>query len=94
MTSKAHTRKRNLLETVCVAFVVLTCLRVWVGPVNAQAQRPTTLPYSALQRKLQLKELERSNEILHEIRDILKTQTLKVRIEGADNTHTDNKRGR
>lgn len=94
MTSKAHPRKRNLLETVCVAFVVLTCLRVWVGPVNAQAQRPTTLPDSALQRLLQLKELQRSNEILHEIRDILKTQTLKVRIEGADNTRTDNKRGR
>ena len=94
MTSKAHTRKQNLLGTVCVAFVVLTCLRVWVGPVSVQAQRPTTLPDSALQRKLQLKELQRSNEILHEIRDILKTQTLKVSIEGADNTRTDNKRGR
>ena len=94
MTSKAHRRKRNLLETVCVAFVILTCLRVWVGPVNVHAQRPTVLPDSALQRKLQLKELRRSNELLHEIRNILTNQTLKVRIEGADNTHTDNKRGR
>ncbi len=96
MTSKAHRQKRNLLETVCVAFVILTCLRVWVGPVNAQAQRPrpTVLPDSALQRNLQLKELQRSNELLSEIRNILTSQTLKVRIEGADNTRTDNKRGR
>ena len=35
-----------------------------------------------------------TNVILCEIRDILKTQALKVRIEGADNTRTDNKRGR
>ena len=94
MTSKAHRRKRHLLETVCVTFIILTCLRVWVGPVNADAQRPTVLPDPALQRQLQLKELQRSNDILHEIRNILTSQTLKVRIEGADHTRTDNKRGR
>ena len=94
MTSRGHRRKRNLLETVCVTFVILTCLRVWVGPVNAVAQRPTTLPDSALQRKLQLEELRRSNVILEDIRRILTSQTLKVRIEGADNTGTDKKRGR
>ena len=94
MTSQGHRRKRNLLETVCVTFVILTCLRVWVGPVSAIAQRPTVLPDSALQRKLQLEELKLSNEILQDIRRILTSQTLKVRIEGADNTGTDNKRGR
>ncbi len=94
MTSQSHRRKRNLLETVCVTFVILTCFRVWVGPVSANAQRPTTLPDSALQRKLQLEELKRSNEILQDIRRILTSQTLKVRIEGADNTRTDNKHGR
>lgn len=94
MTSRGHRRKRNLLETVCVTFVILTCLRVWVGPVSANAQRRTTLPDSALQRKLQLEELKRSNEILQDIRSILTSGTLKVRIEGADNTGTDKKRGR
>jgi len=77
-----------------VTLVILTCLRVWVGPVCANAQRPTTLPDSALQRKQQLEELRRSNVILEDIRRILNSQTLKVRIEGADNTGTDKKRGR
>ena len=52
------------------------------------------MPEPGMQRKLQLKELKHSNEILQDIRSILTSGTLKVRIEGADNTGTDNKRGR
>ncbi len=94
MTSQNQRPKRTRLETVCMIFVILTCLRVWMGSNTTISSAQAQIPDSGMQRKLLLEEVKRSTEILQDIRRILSTQTLKVRIEGADNTRTDNKHGR
>ena len=82
------------LETVGIIFVILTCLRVWMGSNTTISSAYAQIPDGGMQRKLLLEEAKRSTEILQDIRRILDNETLKVRIEGADNTGTDNKRGR
>ncbi len=65
--------------------VVLTCIRVWIGPAAFVDQAQAQIPDSGLQRRLLLKEARRTNELLTEIRQLLKDHTLNVRIRGADN---------
>lgn len=94
MNSQNQRRRRSRLETVGIIFVILTCLRVWMGSNTTISSAYAQIPDSGMQRKLMLEEAKRSTEILQDIRRILNTQTLKVSIEGADKTRTDNKRGR
>ncbi len=78
-------RKPNLVRGAIGLFLLLTCIRVWVGsepilePVQAQ------IPDSGMQRKLLLEEVRQTNRLLSNIKQLLETGTLNVRIQGADN---------
>lgn len=85
MDTHCQYQKRRLLRNAIIAFVVLTCLRVWIGPVALLEPARAQIPDGGMQRKLLLDEARRSNQLLSEIKQILKTHTFNVRIEGADN---------
>lgn len=79
-----HSQSRWLVRIMYVA-VMMTCLHVWFGPVHLLNEVQAQLPDSALQRKHILEETRQINRLLTEIKQILKTGTLHVRIQGADN---------
>ena len=58
-------------------------------PKVASAQ----IPDSGMQRKLLLEETRRTNQLLTELIQTIKTGTFKVRIEGTDNKATAKRRG-
>lgn len=67
-----------------VAFVLLSCIRAWTGawtPPEARGQ----IPDAGTQRREQIDESRRTNQLLLEIRTILTDQVLNVRIHSADN---------
>jgi len=66
-------------------FVLLTCIRVWVGPAAILEQAQAQIPDSGKQRKLLVEEARRTNQLLTEIKLLLETSTFNVRIQGADN---------
>lgn len=66
-------------------FVLLTCIRVWVGPAAILEQAQAQIPDSGKQRKLLVEEARRTNQLLTEIKLLLETRTFNVRIQGADN---------
>ncbi len=66
-------------------FVLLTCIRVWVGPAAILEQAQAQIPDSGKQRKLLVEEARRTNQLLTEIKLLLETCTFNVRIQGADN---------
>ena len=66
-------------------FVLLTCLHVWIGPVQILEHASAQIPDSGHQRKLLIDETRRTNQLLTEIAQILREQTLNVRIATADN---------
>lgn len=69
-----------------VGFAVLvTCLRVWVGPFALTESVVAQIPDSGAQRKLLLEETRRTNELLTQIKQRLEQGPLNVRIVGADN---------
>lgn len=66
-------------------FLLLTCIRVWVGPAAILEQAQAQVPDSGKQRRLLLEETRRTNQLLTEIRQLLEAHTFNVRIQGADN---------
>lgn len=65
-------------------FVLLTCARVWLGPVSEAAPAAAQLPDSAAQRNEMIAQARRTNELLEEIADTLRSGTINVRVDGAD----------
>ncbi|HNQ21731.1 MAG TPA: hypothetical protein PKK06_01405 [Phycisphaerae bacterium] len=65
-------------------FIVLSCLKVWVEPGSLTPMAVAQIPDSGLQRQQLLDEARRTNQLLSDILQTLKTQTLNVRMEGAD----------
>ncbi len=86
MKSTYQPRQPGWGHRAILVLILVTCFRVWSGPIawieQAQAQ---ILPNPALQRRLQLDELRRTNTLLAEIKELLATHTLNVRLKGADN---------
>lgn len=76
---------KGLRQRIIGLLVVLTCIRVWIGPAAFVDQAQAQIPDSGLQRELLLTEARRTNQLLTEIRQLLKDHTLNVRIRGADN---------
>lgn len=75
----------SVWHRLIIAFVLLTCLKVWLGPIpvaspSAQAQ----IPNAGAQRFQQIDLLQRNTELLSDIAQTLKTGTLKVKIEQDD----------
>ncbi len=67
-----------------VALVMVTCLRVWLGPVDVLPRAQAQIPDSGLQRKQQLDALRESNRLLTEILSTLQSGTLNVRLDSTD----------
>ncbi len=82
---KHHSAVRHFVRGSVGALLVLTCLRVWLGPEPILPRAEAQLPNPAAQRLEIVKELRRTNELLEAIDKRLKTGTLHVRLEGADN---------
>jgi len=74
-----------LLRATVTLFVILTCLRVWIGPFPLLTEARAQIPDAGLQRKLMLDEAQRTNQLLDDIKRILASGDLHVRIKGADN---------
>ena len=70
-----------LVGTMVVALCILWCMAGTTLLSKAQAQ----LPNPAVQRLDLVQEVRRTNELLEEIRQLLKSGTLHVRVVGADN---------
>ncbi len=84
MATRYQSQKRRLLHGGISLFVLLTCIRVWVGPEAILEQAQAQIPDSGMQRKQLLEESRQTNRILLEIKQLLKTHTINVRIQGAD----------
>lgn len=73
------------VQRLALGFVLLTCVRVWTGPLPMLETAYGQIPDAALQRKQLLDEAKMSNQLLTDIKQTLATGTLHVRLEGADN---------
>lgn len=85
MATRYQSQKRRLLHGGISLFVLLTCIRVWVGPEAILEQAQAQIPDSGMQRKQLLEETRRTNQLLLEIKQLLETHTFNVRMQGADN---------
>ena len=90
MFTLSQGQKPSWLVVAMGLFVLLTCLRVWVGPMPVVQPARAQIPDAGTQRKLLVDEVRRTNQLLTDIKQILATRTLNVRIEGADNPSADN----
>ena len=84
-TVYSEPRQNRFVNRVVTLFVALTCLRIWVGPFPLLERAEAQIPDAGLQRKQILDEAKHTNELLSDIKRILESQTLHVRLEGADN---------
>ncbi len=73
------------LERILIVVVLLTCLHVWTGPFTLLNKAQAQLPDSAKQRIMLLEETQKTNKLLREIKQILRDETLHVRLQTADN---------
>lgn len=78
--------EQRFWRSFLVVMIVLTCLRIWLGPLEAVPRVQAQLSNPAAQRLTLISEVRQTNELLAEIVRILSHRTLHVRIEGADNT--------
>ncbi|MHC5109912.1 MAG: hypothetical protein ACYTHJ_08550 [Planctomycetota bacterium] len=86
MQARSQHQDRRFSSIVLKCILVLTCLRVWLGPIPWEEKAYARLPDSGLQRKQMLDQAMKTNEILTRIERLLKTHTFKVAVEGADNS--------
>ena len=84
-TVHSQPRQNRFVNRMVTFFVVLTCLRIWMGPFPLLERAEAQIPDAGLQRKQILDEARHTNELLSDIKRILESQTLHVRLEGADN---------
>ncbi len=73
------------VRVVVGVFLLLTCIRAWVGDGTIASRVYAQIPDAGLQRKLQLEEARRTNQLLSDIKRVLETGTLHVRLRSADN---------
>ena len=78
-------RRCGWVRAGLVGFVLLTCVRVWVGPGAVLPVADAQIPNPAAQRNAAVKEARRTNLLLTEIKQILEVGVLNVRMAGADN---------
>lgn len=90
--SEQH-RDKGLLHTMFIAFVLISCARMWIDSGSAIDVAQAQIPDSGLQRKQAIEEAARTNQLLSEIKQLLASGTLNVRIVSADNTSADKKAG-
>ena len=84
-TVHSEPRQNRFVNRLVTLLVALTCLRIWLGPFPLLERAEAQIPDAGLQRKQILDEAKHTNELLSDIKRILESQTLHVRLEGADN---------
>lgn len=72
-------------QRALIVAVLLTCLRVWIGPLGWEPQAMAQIPDPGQQRIKILEEVRRTNALLAEIKGILTSHTFNVKDVGADN---------
>jgi hypothetical protein len=72
------------LRVVVGTIVAITCVKVWLGPVNMIPEAQAQIPDAGAQRAELVREMRRTNELLGQVVKCLKTQTLKVQVVGTD----------
>ncbi|HNO77494.1 MAG TPA: hypothetical protein PKN33_05480 [Phycisphaerae bacterium] len=87
MTVQTKRRNRQFLRVLLGAVLVATCVKVWFGPVTAMPTAQAQIPNAGNQRLQLVNEVRKSNELLAQIALILKSQTLKVEVQGTDKTN-------
>ena len=86
MSSTFHARRRRIVRVLIGGILAATCARVWLGTGEVLPRAVAQIPDSGLQRRKMLGEIQRTNQLLEQIHDTLRTQTIKVRVEGTDKT--------
>jgi hypothetical protein len=76
------------VRRIVVFLLLMTCLRIWIGPLPVNEPASAQVLDPGAQRNQLLAETRRANELLAEIRELMKTHTFNVRVQGADN-HAD-----
>jgi hypothetical protein len=74
----------RLWRACLFAVVLVTCIRVWTGPTDVIPVARAQIPDSGRQRRELLAEARQTNALLAEIREILKSHTIKVELQDSD----------
>ncbi len=82
---QSDARGERVIRAILVTVLVLTCGRVWLGESLATPVAEAQAFDPAAQRKAIADAIERSNELLTEIRDLLKKGVINVRVRSTDN---------
>ena len=85
MTGVLRQRKTTFWERAVTVGLLVTCLRVWLGPLPFTETAYAQIPDSGKQRKQLIEEVRQTNQLLREVKQILTSHIFNVRIEGADN---------
>ena len=84
-SGSSQSKRVYIIRLIFGALLLILCVRWCVegSPLLSTAQ--AQLPNPASQRLELVQEMRRTNELLEDIRQLLKSGTLHVRVEGADN---------
>ncbi len=85
MANQTQQPNRQILRVILGAFLLVTCIKVWLGPANVVQTAEAQIPNAGTQRIQLVNEVRKSNELLAQIALTLKSQTLKVEVQGTDN---------
>ena len=88
MSAKRESPRRRIVRMVIAGVLAATCVRVWFGPEVVLPRALAQIPDSGMQRKQLIDEVKHTHRLLEQIHHTLKTQTIKVRMEGTDKTKT------
>ena len=72
-------------KTLFVGFVLVSCLRVWLGPTEVLPRAQAQIPDAGTQRVAQIQISKETNRLLGEILSTLRKGTLNVRQVSTDN---------
>lgn len=81
MSAPTTRRWRDFLTNSLLIVVLLTCVQVWIGVVPLSRTAEAQIPNAGLDRRKQIEEQKITNGLLTEIRDLLRKETLTVKIE-------------
>jgi hypothetical protein len=86
MSTTDETPRARLWRRVLITILVVTCIRVWIGPAETVPRAVAQIPDPGLQRNIMVEELRHANMLLGEILLTLKTHPIKVQVQGTDKT--------
>jgi hypothetical protein len=75
----------RVFRALIVGFVLISCLRVWLGPTEVLPRAQAQIPDAGAQRVAQIQASKETNRLLGEILSTLRKGTLNVRQVSTDN---------